>query len=212
MDFVRPVQAVIPGAQGRILSVLVETTAELNLRTIARLSGVSVAQASRVLPHLVELGIVERREAPPSALFRFVPDHVAARAVVSLTEARRSALDELKRAAAAMRPRPLSIVAFGSFARGEADAASDMDVVIVRPDDVAEEDGAWRRGVDRWREHARLITGNRVEHLEVGAHEVGPLLRGRRPLWRAIQQDGIVIFGASLDDLKARVAESGGVR
>jgi hypothetical protein len=38
--------------------VLAETTAELNLRTLARLSGVSVAQMSRVLPDLVELGLV----------------------------------------------------------------------------------------------------------------------------------------------------------
>ena len=43
MDFVHPIEAVIPGAQGRVLAVLVETTAELNLRTLARLAGVSVS-------------------------------------------------------------------------------------------------------------------------------------------------------------------------
>ena len=50
LDFVHPVEAVIPGAQGRVLAVLAETTAELNLRTVARLAGVSVAQVSRVMP------------------------------------------------------------------------------------------------------------------------------------------------------------------
>lgn len=50
MDFVRPIEALVPGAQGRVLAVLVETTAELNLRTIAQLAGVSQAQASRLLP------------------------------------------------------------------------------------------------------------------------------------------------------------------
>ncbi|MFQ5517665.1 MAG: helix-turn-helix domain-containing protein, partial [Acidimicrobiia bacterium] len=63
MNFARPIEAIIPGVQGRVLAVLAETTAELNLRTIARLSEVSLAQASRVLPGLVELGLVERREA-----------------------------------------------------------------------------------------------------------------------------------------------------
>ena len=53
VDFVHPVEAVIPGVQGRVLAVLVETTAELNLRTLARLAGVSVAQASRVQPESV---------------------------------------------------------------------------------------------------------------------------------------------------------------
>jgi DNA-binding MarR family transcriptional regulator len=61
VDFPRPVEAVIPGAQGRILAVLAEKTGELNLRTIARLANVSPAQASRVLPDLVALGLVERR-------------------------------------------------------------------------------------------------------------------------------------------------------
>ncbi|MEI8240248.1 MAG: hypothetical protein WCI22_12595 [Actinomycetota bacterium] len=50
MDFVHPISAVIPGAQGRVLAALAETTAELNLRTLARLSGVSVAQAGPVTP------------------------------------------------------------------------------------------------------------------------------------------------------------------
>ena len=84
MDFVQPIAAVIPGAQGRVLAALAETTAELNLRTLARLSGVSVAQASRVLPGLVELGLVERREVPPSSQFRLVRTHIAARAVLEL--------------------------------------------------------------------------------------------------------------------------------
>src|SRR5204863_8521517 len=99
VDFTHPVEALIPGAQGRILAVLAETTAELNLRTIARLSGVSPAQASRVLPWLVQLGLVERREAPPSALFRFVPENIAAAAVAALTRARQTALDSLGRMA-----------------------------------------------------------------------------------------------------------------
>lgn len=83
MDFLRPVEAIVPGAQGRVLAVLVETTAELNLRTLAELAGVSQAQASRVLPRLVELGVVERREVPPASLFRLVPEHVGSRALLA---------------------------------------------------------------------------------------------------------------------------------
>lgn len=70
MDFVRPVEAIVPGVQGRVLAVLTETTTDLNMRTIARLADVSLSQASRVLAPLVELGVVERRDVPPSSLFR----------------------------------------------------------------------------------------------------------------------------------------------
>ena len=158
MDFAQPIQAVIPGVQGRILAVLAETSADLSLRTIARLSGVSAAQASRVLPRLVELGIVDRREAPPSALFRLVPENVASRFVTMLAAARQTVLQELGRTAAELQPQPISVIVFGSFARGEADAESDLDVVVVRAEDVDDDNDQWRSAVDEWREQAHGLT------------------------------------------------------
>ena len=206
MDFVHPVEAVIPGAQGRILAVLARTTSELNLRTIARLAGVSSAQTSRVLPSLVALGLVERRDVPPSALFRLVPEHVAARAVLLLVDARELAIQELSRLTSALDPAPTSIVIFGSFARGEAVAGSDVDVLVVRADVVDEDDPGWRRGIDEWARRARRVTGNRVELLEVSETEAGRRLRSRKPLWLDVQRDGIVVSGRDLASLKKRLS------
>jgi predicted nucleotidyltransferase len=206
VDFLHPVEAVIPGAQGRILAVLARTTSELNLRTIARLAGVSSAQASRVLPSLVALGVVERREAPPSALFRLVPEHAAARAVLLLVDARELAVQELSRLASALDPAPVSVVIFGSFARGDAVTASDLDVLIVRPDVVDEDDANWRRGIDGWAKSVRRLTGNRVELLEVSETEAGRRLRSRQPLWLDVQRDGIVVSGRDLASLKKRLS------
>lgn len=204
MDFRRPVQAVIPGAHGRILAVLAETSAELNLRTIARLSGVSVAQTSRSLPTLVQLGIVERREVPPSALFRLVEEHVAAPAILALARARETVLEELSRAALELPTPPASLVVFGSLARGEAGPDSDIDVVVIRPESVGEDDDEWTTGIEGWRQRARRLTGNPVEVVDVSERDVARLLRSRRPLWVDVARDGIVIAGRSLDDLGRR--------
>lgn len=204
MDFIRPVQAVIPGAHGRILAVLAETSAELNLRSIARLSGVSLAHASRVMPVLVELGVVERREAPPSALFRFVPENVASRAITSLTRTRQTVLDEMGSAATRLECPPVSVVVFGSFARGEADSESDIDVVVVRPLDVEEDDPPWRQEIDGWREHVSRLAGNRVEILEISEHDMPRLLRSRKPLWTEVQRDGMLVSGSPLTTLRER--------
>lgn len=204
VDFLHPVEAVIPGAQGRIVGVLARTSGELNLRTIARLSGVSVAQASRVVPGLIALGLVERREAPPSALFRFVPEHVAAGAVLALADARRLVLDEIGRTASGLDPVPVSVVVFGSFARGEAVGESDLDLVLVRPDVVGEDDAGWRAGVEAWIDRVRRFTGNRVELLEVAEQDAARLLRSRKPLWLDVRRDGIVVLGRELALLEGK--------
>ncbi|MEE8485310.1 MAG: helix-turn-helix domain-containing protein [Acidimicrobiia bacterium] len=202
MDFVRSIEAVIPGVQGRVLAVLAETTAELNLRTIARLSGVSLAQVSRVLPGLVELGLVERREAPPSSLFRLVPEHVAAGPLVALARGRDGVIAEMGRVAAALLVVPASVIIFGSFARGEADIESDIDTVFVRPAGVDESDVAWSASIEQWRSQIHRISGNPVEVLEVGSEEIGARLRSEQPVWRDIRREGIVVHGRGLKELQ----------
>jgi predicted nucleotidyltransferase len=202
VDFSQPIRALVPGVQGKLLAALAETTAGLNLRTVARLAGVSIAQASRVLSDLVDLGVVERTDVPPSALFRLVREHVAARPILDLLEARERLLDEMGRIAASLPVPPASVIVFGSLARGEADRASDIDAVVVRPATRDEDDETWSSSIDQWRRAVRRASGNRVEVLEVDMSEVGARLRGRQPLWRDVRRDGIVVYGSSLAELE----------
>jgi DNA-binding transcriptional ArsR family regulator len=198
VDFVHPVQAVIPGAQGRILAVLANVSTDLTLRTIARLSGLSPAQVSRVLPRLVGLGMVDRRDVPPAALFRLEPSHVAARAVLAIARTRDSVVADLQRTAAALEPAPVSMVLFGSFARGDATAQSDIDVLVVRPALSGPDESAFDVNLERWREEAARLTGNRVETTEVGEDEVPDLITAPRSFWDEVAQDSIVIAGKPL--------------
>lgn len=198
VDFAHPVQAVIPGAQGRILAVLANVSTDLTLRTIARLSGLSPAQVSRVLPRLVGLGMVDRRDVPPAALFRLEPSHVAARAVLAIARTRDSVLADLERTAAALKPAPVSMVLFGSFARGDATAQSDIDVLVVRPALSEPDRSAFDVNLERWREEAARLTGNRVETTEVGEAEVPELLTARRSFLDEVARDSIVIAGKPL--------------
>jgi len=96
------------------------------------------------------------------------------------------------------------VIVFGSFARAEAVAASDLDLVVVRAKGGDEDDVVWRAGVADWTTQVRRLTGNHVEVLEVSEAEVARLLRGRSPLWREVQRDGVVVFGAGMAELKGR--------
>lgn len=203
MDFVRPIEAIVPGAQGRVLAVLVETTAELNLRTIAQLAGVSQAQASRLLPDLVALGVVERREVPPASLFRLVPEHLASQVLLALARSTDTGLDVMGRLAGALPQPPASVIVFGSFARREAKVGSDIDVVVVRPADIDEDDDTWSTSLEAWRRDVRLLTGNPVEVLEVSADEAATKLAGRAQVWEDIRRDGRVVHGLDLQQLRS---------
>ena len=201
VDFRQPVEAVIPGAQGKLLAVFAETTAGLSVRTAARLSGVSLAQTSRILPELATLGILDRTEIPPSTVYQLVEENAASRAIRSLARSRDRVLSELGELAKLMVIPPVSIIVFGSFARGEAGRESDVDIVMVRGSCI-DASSEWSEGLDEWRRSARRLTGNEVEVMEVDEFDVSLRLRSRRPIWQDIRREGIVVFGKTLQELQ----------
>lgn len=203
MDFIHPLQSVIPGVQGRILAVLAETTGELNLRSIASIANVSEAQASRVLPGLVAVGVVERREAPPSALFRLVRDHIVAGPILALSRTRDRMIQQMRQIADSLPVPAASVIIFGSFARGEADAESDIDTLMIRPSGISELDEAWSASIQQWIDRVGEVSGNRVEVLEADEDEVPARLEGGGSVWRDIERDGLIIHGPPLDSFRS---------
>lgn len=202
MDYRGPVEALIPGVQGRVLGLLARAGTDLTMRGVADLAGVSPQQASVVIAKLVQLGVVERRDVPPASLVRLVADNLAAQAVRSIASLRREAIDRLTELASAIKPAPASLVVFGSFARGEADTESDVDVLAVRPLGLPNDDDGWTEAIWTWTGAATTAVGNPVNLIEAAAEEIPGLLRRRGPsVWTDIVQDGIVLVGSPLEEL-----------
>ena len=78
----------------------------------------------------------------------------------------------MREAARLIKPAPLSLVVFGSFARGEAGPDSDVDVLAVRPDEAADLEDVWTDSLGRWVGVAGRITGNPVRLIEVDLEEL----------------------------------------
>jgi predicted nucleotidyltransferase len=109
-------------------------------------------------------------------------------------------LEEMGTSAAALPHPPVSAIVFGSFARREAGTDSDIDVVVVRPAGVDEDE--WSESLEAWRRGIQRLTGNPVEVLEVGADEAAAKLRSRSPVWVDIRRDGRVVHGLGLEELR----------
>lgn len=202
MDYRRPLEALIPGVQGRVLGVLARAGTELTMRGVADLAGVSPQQASVVIGRLVELGVVERRDVPPASLVRLATDNLAAQALLSIADIRAAAINRLTELASVICPTPASLVMFGSFARGEADSSSDLDVLVVRPLGLGNDDDGWTDTLWAWINAATRAVGNPVNVIEAAAEEVPGLLGRPSPsVWTEIVRDGIVLAGTPLGQL-----------
>jgi predicted nucleotidyltransferase len=184
--------------------VLARTDADLTISSAARLAGVSVNRATAVVKNLVSLGLVERRDAGSAALVHLVRDNEAARQIAALADLRGRVIARLREAAEQIRPAPVSLAIFGSFARGEARPDSDIDVLVVRPDSAAEDDTTWTDAVGRWADQARTIAGNAVNLIQADEGEVPRLLKRRGSLWQAVADDAVVLVGDELTLLAAR--------
>jgi predicted nucleotidyltransferase len=196
MDYGNPVEALIPGVQGRVLAVLARTEAELTMRSVAELAGVSANQATVVLNRLVRLGLVERREVGAAALVRLIRENEAARSVLELVDLRQGVLDRLKGEAKKIRPVPTCLAVFGSFARGEAHENSDVDVLAVAPPGAEADTVQWRAALGQWSDRAARIVGNPVNLLEATLAELPSLVRRERAPWRTIVGEAVLLIGS----------------
>ena len=203
MDYTDSIAAVIPGAQGRVLTVLARTEVELTMRSVAELAGVSANQATVVLNRLVRLGLVERRDVGAAVLVRLVRDNEGARAVLLLADLRNGVLKRLAAEAKRIRPAPVCLVVFGSFARGEAHENSDIDVLAVAPAGAQVDDGRWTAALGRWTDRAARIAGNPVNLIEFTVEELPRRVRREREPWSTIIREGVVLAGDVPPELRA---------
>jgi hypothetical protein len=198
VDYVQPVEAVVPGVRGRVLGVLTRVETELTIRTVSRLAGASVQQTATVIAELVGLGMVTRRDAGSSALVALERENEAVGAVLGLAQVGERVMERLRDSAHDIEPQPASLIVFGSFARGDARLTSDLDVLAVRPIGLCPDDAAWLDSLGKWESTARRIVGNPAHMLVVSQEEVKGLMRRRSGPWRAIEAEGITLVGSSL--------------
>jgi hypothetical protein len=199
MDVARPYTAVCPTLDGEVLRVLAGTTRGLTGREVARLTGRSShSGVLDVLHRLTEHGLVDRVELNRAFLFALNRDHLAAPAVEALVGMRVELLDHIRRSVDAWELSPAHLSLFGSTARGEGDTRSDIDLFVVRPDDIAEDDSRWRAQLDDLSSQILRWTGNHAGIVEAAEEQVARLRRDEPPIVAELRTDAIVLSGAEI--------------
>lgn len=202
MDVSRPISAVAPSLEGAVLQILAGTTMAMTGRQVAAMTGRSShSGVLDALHRLSEQGLVDKVELNHALLFSLNREHLAADAVIELTEVRTKLFAELRREIAGWEIAPLNASLFGSAARGDGDARSDIDLFVARPAGVTEENRQWRDQLDGLAAKAERWTGNRVSLAEVAADEIVRLGAERPPIVDSLNVDAIQLGGSPISSL-----------
>lgn len=207
MDVARPYAALVPTLDGDVVTVLAGTTRPLTGREVARLTGRRAhSGVLEVLGRLTEQGLVDRQEAGRALLYTLNRDHLAAPAAAVLADMRPELYRRMARTIEEWPVPAVHASVFGSTARGDGDAASDIDLLILRSQEVSAEDEAWRTQIDDLAARIRRWTGNRASIAEVGESELCELAQTERPIIRDLHKDAIRLVGPVTDTTNGALA------
>lgn len=157
MDLTHPIRALAPGLTGAVLEVLAQASHPLTGRAVQRLVSRPASQAGvqGALNRLVDTGLVRQTRAGRALLHRLNRDHALAPAVIEVVRLADTMPDRIAEAVRAQVPGVSRAVLFGSVARREARAESDVDLLLIWPDHI-DEDSRWS---------GSLAIADRVEQL-----------------------------------------------
>jgi len=200
MNVARPYSAVSPSLDGDVLVALSRTTRPLTGRRVAAMLAYgSPDGVQKALDRLVDQGIVRREPAGRALMHTLNRDHLAAPAVEALATMRSDLLRRLRTALSSWSPPAVHASLFGSTARGDGDVDSDIDIFVVRPDPVDEEDPRWREQRERLAADVLTWTGNHAALVESSEGQLSEMARSGAPILDALRRDAISLGGTPLE-------------
>lgn len=199
MDLADPLASLFPGARGAILSVLARTTTPLTSPTVATLTPGRYSRAGtlRAINELVAAGVVTAVPAGKAKLYSLNRDHVAASAIEQLASLRTSLFDRIRGQVTRWQVPAASIAVFGSTARGEAHADSDVDLLVVRRGPVSADDPIWIQQLMEIASDITAWSGNRCDVLEYSETDLVKLIASGEPLLANIRDDALTLYGSN---------------
>lgn len=203
MNLASPLSAFCSPTIAHTVEILAGTTRPLTGREISRIAGQgSATSVWRALGRLTEQGLVSSDHRGTAVYYTANRDHLAWPAIEAIVRLRTELIARLEQLIAAWAIQPLHASVFGSTARGDGDSASDIDLLLVRPDALREADeAAWDEQVSELRRAVVRWTGNGCQAFQVDRARLGEHVAANDPLVDAWLRDGVALAGAPLSEL-----------
>jgi predicted nucleotidyltransferase len=196
MDVSRPYSAVAPTVEGDVLVALAGSARAMSGRQVARLvRRGSQPAVNAALERLTAQGVVLREEAPPAYLYELNRAHVGAPAVLALAEMRSEFLRRLRYLLAHWPVPAVHASMFGSAARGDGDSESDIDLFIVRPRGLPDDDQRWAKQISELSEAVRTWTGNKASIVEFPQERLAVLREQSPSALSGLRADAVPLSG-----------------
>jgi len=152
---------------------------------------------------LAHLGIIERREVGLTVLVSPGAQQRCRGLIDSLARLQTVVIARSDSLPPRSTWRPSPSWCFGSLARREANADSDIDVLAVRPPTTDAE--RWAGALSCFADQAGRVAGNPVQVLDYEVNDLrrraGPRAKLGKDFWDAARRDAIVLTGRTLDDI-----------
>jgi hypothetical protein len=210
MDLAQPLSSLIPSIDADVLTVLARTEAPLTGRNVSGLvRRGSQPRVQAVLDRLVAHGIVLAQPAGAAVLYTLNRDHLLAEPLVAAVTARETLLARLREHIEDWSISPTHTSVFGSAARGEAGPESDLDLLVVRPDDVDGDDPTWAAQLADLEGWVTTWTGNQLAWFETDRAGLARATSDGEPLLDSLRIDGVHLTGLPIGRLIMPAAGSG---
>jgi predicted nucleotidyltransferase len=208
VDVSDPIRSVIPSVHGQVLAVLAHKNAPISGRQVAAwtVGRASPRRVNEVLRELTEAGLVLRDAHPPAYLYRLNRDHLAAPAIEALARMWQELLARMRAALAEWDPLPPAAWMFGSAARRDGTVRSDIDILVLRPDDVDIADEAWAQQFSDFALDVQHWTGNYCELVEFSETEFAEMVANRERLVDELRRDAIHLAGDEFHERARRAS------
>jgi hypothetical protein len=224
MDMGDPTRAITPTLDGPVLAALARSGRPLTVGEVAaetvRGSEIGIR---RCLARLVAQGLVEATEMGRNRVHALNREHVAAPVAATMADLRIELWRRMRKELGGWKPKPLYACVFGSAARGDGDADSDVDLLLVHPPFPGEatprrktnvigavaafmtapmpaspaEAARWPRLVDKLRARVLLWSGNPLQVVDLSLAEWMDRTRNTA-LMADIGRDAIDLVGTSI--------------